>query len=185
MRSAVACISGVHGSALARVIPLGSGARELGLRPSVFVDVGALFNVRTPLLTQNLPGNTIFIPSRDANGNALYTQINVATLVTPSGGGTPVCTPGSATGDVTTVTSPINPNPPACLGSANNTAIGTTTDPFQEVFLGNSASPRISAGIGVNWNSPFGPLRIDLAYAIRKEPGDDTKLFTFNVGTAF
>ncbi len=166
-------------------IPLGSGARELGLRPSVFVDVGALFNVRTPLLTQNLPGNTIFIPSRDANGNALYTQINVATLVTPSGGGTPVCTPGSATGDVTTVTTPINPNPPACLGSANNTAIGTTTDPFQEVFLGNSASPRISAGIGVNWNSPFGPLRIDLAYAIRKEPGDDTKLFSFNVGTQF
>lgn len=166
-------------------IPLGSGARELGLRPSVFVDVGALFNVTAPLLTQNLPGNTIFIPTRDQSGNALFTQINVATLVTPPGGGAAVCTPGSAAGDITTVTNPVNPNPPACLTTANNIALGQSTDPFQEVFLGNSASPRISAGVGVNWNSPFGPLRIDLAYAIKKEPGDDTKLFSFNVGTQF
>ena len=56
---------------------------------------------------------------------------------------------------------------------------------FQEEFLGNSASPRISAGIGVNWNSPFGPFRIDISKALLSEPGDDTKLFTFNVGTAF
>ncbi len=166
-------------------IPLGSGARELGLRPSIFVDVGALFNVRRPILTQNLPGNTIFLPTRDANGNALFTQVNVATLVTPTGGGTPVCTPGTGAGDVTTVTNAINPNPPSCLTSANNFALGQSTDPFQEVFLGDSAAPRISAGIGVNWNSPFGPLRIDLAYAIKKQPGDDTKLFSFNVGTQF
>ena len=166
-------------------IPLGSGARELGLRPSIFVDVGALFNVTPPILTQNLPGNTIFIPTRDPNGNPLFTQINVATLVTPPGGGTAVCTPGTAAGDVTTVTNPVNPNPPACLSSANNSALGRSTDPFQEVFLGDSAAPRISAGIGVNWNSPFGPLRINLAYAIKKQPGDDVKLFSFNVGTQF
>ncbi len=30
-------------------IPLGSGAKELGLRPSVFVDAGAVFNVTTPI----------------------------------------------------------------------------------------------------------------------------------------
>ena len=151
----------------------------------MFVDVGALFNVRAPILTQNLPGNTIFIPRRDADGNALYTQINVATLVTPPTGGAAVCTPGTATGDVTIVTNPINPMPPSCLTNANNLALGQTTDPFQEVFLGDSASPRVSVGIGVNWNSPFGPLRIDLAYAVRKQPGDDTKLFSFNVGTQF
>jgi outer membrane protein insertion porin family len=57
--------------------------------------------------------------------------------------------------------------------------------PFQEVFLGDSASPRVSVGIGVNWNSPFGPFRIDFAHVLRKEPGDDTKKFTFNVGTQF
>jgi outer membrane protein insertion porin family len=154
-------------------IPLGSGARELGLRPSIFVDVGALFNVRTPTLTQNPPG-----PERDANGNPLFTQINVATVVNG------VCTPGTAVGDVTIVTSSVNPNPPACLTTSANTA-RQVTNPFTEEFFGNSASPRISAGIGVNWNSPFGPLRIDLAYAIKKEEGDDTKLFSFNVGTQF
>ncbi|HET6941321.1 MAG TPA: BamA/TamA family outer membrane protein, partial [Sphingomicrobium sp.] len=49
----------------------------------------------------------------------------------------------------------------------------------------DSISPRLSIGIGVNWVSPFGPLRIDLAKAILKEEGDETKLFSFNVGTQF
>jgi outer membrane protein insertion porin family len=53
------------------------------------------------------------------------------------------------------------------------------------VFLGNSPKPRISVGIGVNWVSPFGPLRLDLAKAISFQKGDDPKLFTFNVGTQF
>ena len=145
-------------------IPLGSGARELGLRPSIFVDVGALFSVTAPLLTQNLPGSTIFIPARDGNGVPLYFF-----------GGDP-----STTADDMTLAIPAgNPIPTGYL------AQGTSTDPFQEVFLGDSASPRISIGIGVNWNSPFGPLRIDLAHAIRKQPGDNTKLFSFNVGTQF
>ncbi len=139
-------------------IPLGSGARELGIRPSVFVDVGALFNVTTPALTQNLPGNTIFIPLRNADGVPLYFNATTnETLAIPAGQPVP-------TGFV---------------------AQGTQTEPFQEVFLGNSASPRVSVGIGANWNSPFGPLRVDLAYALRKEPGDDTKTFSFNVGTQF
>ena len=56
---------------------------------------------------------------------------------------------------------------------------------FKEVFLGNSPKPRISIGIGVNWISPFGPLRLDLAKALVFQKGDDPKLFTFNVGTAF
>ncbi|MEA2283929.1 MAG: outer membrane protein insertion porin family, partial [Solirubrobacteraceae bacterium] len=32
---------------------------------------------------------------------------------------------------------------------------------------------------------PFGPFRIDIAKALIKAPGDQTKLLTFNVGTAF
>ena len=43
----------------------------------------------------------------------------------------------------------------------------------------------MSVGIGVNWNSPFGPFRIDLAKALLSQDGDDEKLFSFNVGTAF
>ena len=61
----------------------------------------------------------------------------------------------------------------------------TPSPGFKEVFLGNSPKPRISIGIGVNWISPFGPLRLDLAKALVFQKGDDPKLFTFNVGTAF
>ncbi len=56
---------------------------------------------------------------------------------------------------------------------------------FKEVFLGNSPKPRIAIGIGVNWVSPFGPLRLDIAKALTSQKGDDTKLFSFNVGTQF
>jgi len=56
---------------------------------------------------------------------------------------------------------------------------------FKEFFFGDSPKPRLSIGVGVNWTSPFGPLRLDLARAILKQRGDETKLFSFNVGTAF
>ncbi|WP_435417952.1 outer membrane protein assembly factor BamA [Parerythrobacter aurantius] len=166
-------------------IPLGSGAADLGLRPSIFMDVGALFNVTRPVLNNSPFPDGIDIPIRDASGNALFTQINVATLITPPGGGAAVCTPGTAPGDISTVTNPINPNPPSCLGTANNDALVSNIAPFQEVFLGDTPTPRISVGIGVDWNSPFGPFRIDFAYALKKVEGDDTKLFSFNVGTQF
>lgn len=158
-------------------IPLGSGARELGLRPSIFLDAGAVFNVKQPILTDT--GPSYFIAERDDEGNQLYTQINYASLVNG------VCVAGTGTNDVTIVTNPTNPNPPACLASAANTARGTSNTGFRETFLGNSASPRIAVGIGVNWNSPFGPFRIDFAKVLLKQPGDDTKSFTFNVGTQF
>jgi outer membrane protein insertion porin family len=61
----------------------------------------------------------------------------------------------------------------------------TRTDGFKEFFVGNSSKPRLSIGIGVNWVSPFGPLRIDIAKALLKQRGDETKLFSFNVGTQF
>jgi outer membrane protein insertion porin family len=55
----------------------------------------------------------------------------------------------------------------------------------KDFFLGNSPKPRLSIGVGVNWTSPFGPLRLDIAKALLKQEGDDTKLFSFNVGTQF
>jgi outer membrane protein insertion porin family len=159
-------------------IPLGTGARELGLRPSIFMDAGAVFRSIRPLLTDTGPTG-IFFPTRNENGEALYQQINVATVV--SG----VCTPGSASGDITFVTNPINPTPPACLTSNANTPLGTSSSPFRERFLGDSIMPRIVIGIGVNWNSPFGPFRVDFGHVLSKIEGDDTKAFTFNVGTQF
>jgi outer membrane protein insertion porin family len=142
-------------------IPLGSGARDLGLRPSVFVDVGALFGVRTPETLDIPPGDPrLFQPILDATGSRQCT----------TGGTTPV----------------ITPIPPSGMCPTGSTLLQVQTlQPFREVFLGDSPSPRVSVGFGVNWNSPFGPFRIDIAKALISEPGDDTKLFTFNVGTAF
>jgi outer membrane protein insertion porin family len=119
-------------------IPLGTGLKELGLRPSIFADAGALFSLTAPPL------------------------LNIGSFCTATDGTQTTVSPG--------VTCPT----------------GTTATPgFVERFLGNSAKPRLSVGIGVNWNSPFGPFRIDIAKALISAEGDDTKLFSFNVGTAF
>ena len=56
---------------------------------------------------------------------------------------------------------------------------------FVEEYVGDSPKPRVAVGIGVNWNSPFGPLRIDFSKTLVKVEGDDPKTFNFNVGTQF
>jgi outer membrane protein insertion porin family len=44
---------------------------------------------------------------------------------------------------------------------------------------------RASAGIGLLWASPFGPLRIDYAIPLKKEATDDTQEFNFGISTRF
>jgi outer membrane protein insertion porin family len=46
-------------------------------------------------------------------------------------------------------------------------------------------APRIAAGVGVSWQSPFGPLRVDLGYPIVKQVGDKTQVFHFRFGARF
>ena len=121
-------------------IPLGSGAKELGLRPSIFVDAGAVFSLKNP---GTLPPQL----------TPLYTD--------------------NSTGGLT------------ASATTNGVANAVRISPFQEFYQGNSPKPRVSVGAGVNWNSPFGPFRINVAKALVKEPGDNTKLFSFNVGTQF
>ena len=96
------------------------------------------------------------------------------------------CTPS----DATSTASPFTSSTPDCTKDLNGNPIANPTQftavpGFKEVFLGNSWKPRVSVGVGVNWISPFGPLRIDIAKAIVHQRGDDPKLFTFNVGTQF
>ncbi|MDJ0977205.1 MAG: outer membrane protein assembly factor BamA [Erythrobacter sp.] len=149
-------------------IPLGSGARELGLRPSLFLDVGSLWGVTEPVLQDNpngiqatdaTTGEPLFSTTVDANGNTIVDENNDVVRVLTTA-------PVDVNGD---------PNRREILANSN----------IRETFLGNSPSPRITAGIGVNWNSPFGPFRIDIAQTIRKVEGDDDKLIQFNVGTQF
>ena len=125
--------------------PVSSGLKSLGLRPSAFLDVGSLWKITQPTLT-----------------DITTICFRAATETVPSD--TIRLTPGQAI------------NCPTGYARANG---------YKEFFFGNSPKPRLSVGVGVNWVSPFGPLRIDVAKALLKQRGDDTKLFSFNVGTQF
>jgi len=135
--------------------PTNSTLKSIGMRPSAFIDVGSLFSLTRPDLTDILKfcsSATAGQPTKQIAGgssNSSCTQFNV--------------NGGSGYADDTTHSAP----------------------GFKELFLGDSPKPRLSIGIGVNWTSPFGPLRLDIAKAILKQRGDETKLFSFNVGTAF
>jgi len=53
------------------------------------------------------------------------------------------------------------------------------------VNIKDSGSVRVSAGTGVGWISPFGPINIDFAWTLAKEDYDKTELMRFNFGTRF
>jgi outer membrane protein insertion porin family len=55
----------------------------------------------------------------------------------------------------------------------------------ETMTLNESNIIRSSVGAGLIWDSPFGPLRFDLAYALTKGPYDKTQLFRFGGGTRF
>jgi outer membrane protein insertion porin family len=66
------------------------------------------------------------------------------------------------------------------------TDFGTLTDTDADVgTIEDSASLRMSAGVGILWKSPFGPIAIDIAYPILKESFDKTQFLNFSVGTSF
>jgi outer membrane protein insertion porin family len=44
---------------------------------------------------------------------------------------------------------------------------------------------RVTAGVSVSWNSPFGPVRFDIAKVLRKEIYDQDEGFRFSAGTSF
>ncbi len=130
-------------------IPLGAGARDMGLRPSIFADLGAVWGLRKPTY---------------ANGGLIDKIYTYRT-----------CTAVDGTASQTLD----QPCP------AGTTESGTSKTGFKEFFVGDTPRPRLSVGFGVNWRSPFGPFRIDIAKALLHSPGDDTKIVTFNVGTQF
>lgn len=162
-------------------IPLGAGAREMGLRPSIYVQAGSLWSVTRPLSSAPFPtivdskGQVTVLglntPLTDDAGRQLYF---VSSEDATNAGRQTTCAIGfSATAGG------------ACAGGSTNVLATRAVSPFQEVYYGSSPRPRVSVGVGVNWNSPFGPLRIDVAKALVTQKGDDPKLVTFNVGTQF
>ena len=43
---------------------------------------------------------------------------------------------------------------------------------------------RASYGLSIAWRSPLGPVRFDLARAVRRQPYDDTRFFNFSIGAS-
>ena len=44
---------------------------------------------------------------------------------------------------------------------------------------------RASVGVGLMWASPFGPIRIDYAIPVKKQPTDNVQEFNFGIATRF
>lgn len=66
---------------------------------------------------------------------------------------------------------------------ANGTSI-TTIDPFTGKDI-NQMIIRSSVGAGVIWDSPFGPIRVDYAFPLTKDPNDHVQQLRFSGGTKF
>ncbi len=56
---------------------------------------------------------------------------------------------------------------------------------FNGAGVKDVGSLRASAGIGIGWKSPMGPIVLDFGVPLSKEPFDRTQLFQFNFGTAY
>ncbi|MGH7012759.1 MAG: outer membrane protein assembly factor BamA [Stellaceae bacterium] len=58
--------------------------------------------------------------------------------------------------------------------------IPTAANPIQQ-----NDSLRLSAGIGLTWKSPFGPIRIDLGHPVLRQSFDKISIFRFGFGSRF
>jgi outer membrane protein insertion porin family len=67
----------------------------------------------------------------------------------------------------------------------NNQCTASPPDPTVGVCLADKATIRSSAGASILWNSPLGPLRLDVAKAITKEAFDKEQLIRFGASTKF
>ena len=62
----------------------------------------------------------------------------------------------------------------------NDTANGRTKSDANDI-----SSVRMSAGAGVAWKSPFGPIRLDLAVPVMRQAFDKSEFFRISFGTRF
>lgn len=67
------------------------------------------------------------------------------------------------------------------LTPAQLTAAGLGSQPQ----IADNPALRVSAGIGVSWASPVGPVRVDLGLPIKRESYDKTQFFRVSFGTKF
>ena len=69
------------------------------------------------------------------------------------------------------------------VGSLSGVSPLTLSGRKQAIF--DEASPRVAAGVGVSWKTPFGLLNIDIAQAVVRKKYDQSQIFRFGFGTRF
>ncbi|PHK96367.1 outer membrane protein assembly factor BamA [Pseudoroseomonas rhizosphaerae] len=63
--------------------------------------------------------------------------------------------------------------------------VGSLTGIDSAPNIVDDSAPRVGAGVGISWRSPFGLINIDLAQAVVKKSYDETQVFRFGFGTRF
>ena len=76
----------------------------------------------------------------------------------------------------------------AATGEINGIITTSTGQPFFcncGMQYADTATPRMSVGASLIWDSPFGPLRFDFAYPVLRQSYDRVQWFQFGGGTRF
>ncbi len=68
-----------------------------------------------------------------------------------------------------------------CTGARD--IFGTVTNTCPPIY--DNAAPRVGAGLGVSWRTPFGLINIDVTPFVVKYKYDQTQIFRFGFGTRF
>lgn len=63
--------------------------------------------------------------------------------------------------------------------------VNTKTRNGQTIAVTNDSSPRLGAGVGVSWRTPFGLINLDIAPVVVKKHYDQAQFFRFGFGTRF
>ena len=75
--------------------------------------------------------------------------------------------------------------PTAVIGIVDVGSLSQSESSQPGARVADDASPRVGAGVGISWRSPFGLINIDLAQAVVKDRYDETQVFRFGFGTRF
>ena len=63
--------------------------------------------------------------------------------------------------------------------------VGPTDPSIPSSSVLSSMQPRVSIGTGLIWESPLGPVNIDVGIPVYRQKYDEIEIFRFNFGTRF
>ena len=71
------------------------------------------------------------------------------------------------------------------IGALTQASDRLRSSPSTVIAITDSGAPRIGAGFGVSWKTPFGLINLDFAPFVVKQAYDQTQFFRFSFGTRF